>query len=183
MFIVTFITTIHCNIHYTIHFTLHADVQCRILLQYSSSGVKGQMDQKTCRRWQLQDVLHAVGEQGITQSDYGDEDGDGTQARIEPKEPKLRGLLTALDLEAKSGLPECISANEQMYIFRAIAAGMRTPRGGRVYTTMGPPHYMLHPNAEVPGRQTGTRKRRQTISDSHLSLPAVLCKKAFSGQR
>jgi hypothetical protein len=97
------------------------------------------MDQKTCRRWQLQDVLHAVGEQGITQSDYGDEDGDGTQARIEPKEPKLRGLLTTLDLEAKTGLPKCISANEQMYIFRAIAAGMRTPRGGECTLQWVPP--------------------------------------------
>ena len=97
------------------------------------------MDKKTNRRWQLQDLLHAMGEQGITQSNYGDEDGDGTQGRIEPKDPALRGKKTKLNIAERKGLPKCIAANEKQYIYRAINKAMRQCRGHEATLQWVPP--------------------------------------------
>jgi hypothetical protein len=47
------------------------------------------MERKVTRRWQLQDLLHGAGEDGLTQSDYGDPTGDVTQARTDPIDPKV----------------------------------------------------------------------------------------------
>jgi hypothetical protein len=89
-----------------------------------------QMEQKTTLRWQLQDLLHAAGEDGITQSDYDDHDGDVMQARIEPVEPSQSGKVqTTLDLQAKEGLPQCMTPNELKYIWLAIYGAMRRQRG------------------------------------------------------
>jgi hypothetical protein len=88
------------------------------------------MERKTTLRWQLQDLLHAEGMDGITQSDYGDPDGDVLQARIEPIDASLVGKVqTVLDLDEQTGLPDCLTDNERKYIWRAIVAAMRRSRG------------------------------------------------------
>ena len=97
------------------------------------------MDKKTNRRWQLQDLLHATGEEGITQSNYADEDGDGTQGRIEPKDTALRGNKTDLNIAERKGLPKCIATNEKTYIYRAINAAMRQCRGHEAALKWVPP--------------------------------------------
>jgi hypothetical protein len=89
------------------------------------------MEIKTTQRWQLQDVLHATGEVGITQSDYGDKDGDPMQARIEPVHAQLVGKVqTTLNLTTKTGLPTYLTRNECTFIWRAITGAMRRIRGG-----------------------------------------------------
>jgi len=92
------------------------------------------MERKTTQRWQLQDLLHAVGEKGITQSDYGDTGGDPMQARIEPIDAHLVGSVckktaTLLDIDAQTGLPDFLTANEHTYLWRAITTTMRGSRG------------------------------------------------------
>jgi hypothetical protein len=86
------------------------------------------MEHKVTRRWQLQDLLHGAGEKGITQSDYGDADGDGTQAQSDPIDPFLVGnSTTLLDLDEETGLPETMTENERKYLYRAIR---KATRGG-----------------------------------------------------
>ena len=92
------------------------------------------MERKTTQRWQLQDLLHAVGEEGITQSDYGDTGGDPMQARVDPIDARLLGAVskktaTLLDINAQTGLPENLTANEKTYMWRAITTSMRGSRG------------------------------------------------------
>ena len=86
------------------------------------------MEIKTTQRWQLQDVLHAVGEASITQTDYGEVDGDVMVARIEPIDAALVGKITTLDLNEQTGLPDCLTDTETTFLFRAIMAGMRETR-------------------------------------------------------
>ena len=84
------------------------------------------MEHKVTRRWQLQDLLHGAGEKGITQSDYGDPDGDGTQAQRDPIDPFLVGnSTTLLDLDEETGLPETMTENERKYLYRAIRKATR----------------------------------------------------------
>ena len=83
------------------------------------------MEQKVTRRWQLQDLLHGAGENGITQSDYGDPDGDGTQAQRDPIDPILVGNSTTIDLDEETGLPETMTENERKYLYRAIRKATR----------------------------------------------------------
>jgi hypothetical protein len=78
------------------------------------------MERKVTRRWQLQDLLHGAGEDGLTQSDYGDPTGDVTQARTDPIDPKLVGNTTTLDMNEKTGLPETLTDDERKYLLRAI---------------------------------------------------------------
>ena len=88
------------------------------------------MERKTTLRWQLQDLLHAVGEDGITQSDYGDHTEDVLQAKVEPIDAQLVGNVTTdLNVAAKKGLPACLTPNERTYIWRAIHGAMRRSRG------------------------------------------------------
>jgi hypothetical protein len=79
------------------------------------------MECKITRRWQLQDLLHAAGKKGITQSDYGDPNGDVTQARRDPVKPALIGNQTELNFEWRTGLPDSVDPWGIMGIFRAIA--------------------------------------------------------------
>ena len=88
------------------------------------------MERKTTQRWQLQDLLHAVSDEGITQSDYGDQGGDVMQARIEPIKSALVGKKQyVLDLAKKTGLPTYLNENENKYLLRAIKGAMRRSRG------------------------------------------------------
>ena len=88
------------------------------------------MAEKTNRRWQLQDILHAAGEEGLTQTDYGEGDGnDGLMARREPHASKLKGEKSILNLREKTGLPACFSYNANTFVFRAIITAMRCERG------------------------------------------------------
>ena len=88
------------------------------------------MEQKTTRRLQLQDVLHAAKEEGLTQSDYREGNGnDGLQARRQPQATELRGKVTTVELQDQIGLPTCFSANEKTFVLRAIATAMRRERG------------------------------------------------------
>jgi hypothetical protein len=96
------------------------------------------MERKTTQRWQLQDVLHAAGEDGITETDYGDHGGDVMQAKIEPIEARLE--LTALDLacddESKSYslLPEkCIINGAILIKCRGTYWAIQSPREEFVY--------------------------------------------------
>ena len=73
------------------------------------------MERKTTQRWQLQDLLHAVGEEGITQSDYGDTGGDPMQARVDPIDARLLGTVsrkaaTLLDTAVEGGSLNAASA-------------------------------------------------------------------------
>jgi hypothetical protein len=92
------------------------------------------MERKTTLRWQLQDLLHALDEDGITQTDYGDHSGDVMQARVEPIDPRLVGKkgkkMAQLHLNGKRGLPKTLTVNERTYIWRAINGAMRASRGG-----------------------------------------------------
>ena len=89
------------------------------------------MERKTTQRWQLQDLLHAVGDVGITQSDCGDNGGDALQARIEPIDARLVGSVNSiLDLNGQTGLPQYFTDNENTYLWRAITTAMRGSRGG-----------------------------------------------------
>jgi hypothetical protein len=98
------------------------------------------MERKTTQRWQLQDVLHAAGEDGITETDYGDNGGDVMEAKIEPIEARLVGnVVTVLDLRAKTGLPACLSANERQYLWRAVASAMKRNRGSAPTLQWVPP--------------------------------------------
>jgi hypothetical protein len=83
------------------------------------------MELKVTRRWQLQDLLHGAGEDGITQSDYGDPNGDVTQAQRDPIDPVLVGYSTPLDLDEETGLPETMTPNERKYLYRAIRKATR----------------------------------------------------------
>ena len=88
------------------------------------------MEQKNTRRWQLQDVLHAAEEDGLTQSDYREGDGnDGLQARRQPQATELRGNITMVELRDQIGLPKCFNANKKTFVFWAIATDMRRERG------------------------------------------------------
>jgi hypothetical protein len=80
-----------------------------------------------------------MGEQPITQSNYGDEDGDGTQGRIDPKDAALRGEITKLNIAERKGLPECIAATERKYMYLAINAAMRQCRGHEATLKWVPP--------------------------------------------
>ena len=73
----------------------------------------------------MQDILHSIGEAGITQSDYGDPDGDVMQAKTDPHDPELVGDCLPLDLIEITGLPECLSFTVQTYMYRAIRRDMR----------------------------------------------------------
>jgi hypothetical protein len=98
------------------------------------------MELKTTQRWQLQDLLHAAGAEPITQSDYGDHDGDALQARIESIKAELVGKVkTVLDVEEKTGLPKCLSDNERQSIFRALAIATRGFRGSPPTLLWAPP--------------------------------------------
>ena len=82
----------------------------------------------------MQDLLHAVGEEGITQSNYGDTGGDPMQARVEPIDARLLGTVsqktaTLLDTNAQTGLPPYLTANEETYMWRAITTAVRGYRG------------------------------------------------------
>jgi hypothetical protein len=83
------------------------------------------MEKKNSRRWQLQDLLHAVGEENITQSNYGDSEGDVSLARNEPIDPKLMGTLLNLDIVNKKGLPAHTSFTAKTHIFLAIRKDTR----------------------------------------------------------
>ena len=87
--------------------------------------LQGQMEHKVTRRWQLQDLLHGAGENGITQSDYGDPDGDGTQAQRDPIDPFLVGNSRTIDLDEETGLPDTMTENERKYLYRAIRKATR----------------------------------------------------------
>jgi hypothetical protein len=87
------------------------------------------MERKTTLRWQLQDLLHAAGEEGITLSDYGEHTGDVMNARIEPINSFLRGKTNTLRIYSKLGLPEWMSEPDKKYIFLAIGKAMRPDRG------------------------------------------------------
>ena len=88
------------------------------------------MERKTTLRWQLQDLLHAIDEDGITQTDYGNHTGDVMQARVEPIDPKLVGKkMTELNIAGKRGLPKTLTVNERTFIWRAIYGAMRASRG------------------------------------------------------
>jgi hypothetical protein len=78
------------------------------------------MEDKNTRRWQLQDILHSIGEPGITQSDYGDANEDAMQARNDPYAPELIGKIVPFDLAANEGLPECMSEADRSFMYRAI---------------------------------------------------------------
>ena len=78
------------------------------------------MERKTPLRWQLQDLLHAAGEEGITQSDYGEHTGDVLNAKIEPIESFLRETTSVLGVPSQTGLPPWLSEDSKKYIFRAI---------------------------------------------------------------
>jgi len=89
------------------------------------------VERKTTRRWQLQDVLHAIGEEGITLSDYGEHTGDILKGRVEPINARLVGKVkTTLHITGKRGLPKCLTANERTYIWRAIYGQMRWSHAG-----------------------------------------------------
>jgi len=83
------------------------------------------MELKAQRRWQLQDVLHAAGEEGITQSVYDDQNGEDMRARINPRDPELKGKTTHLDINEKTGLPSSLSETERVHIFLAIRRNTR----------------------------------------------------------
>jgi hypothetical protein len=100
-----------------------------------------QMERKTTRRWQLQDLLHHVGEPGISQSNYGDPHGDVLQARVEPIEPTLKGATVFLDYQNRIGLPDCLSPIAVQALYRAIGAGIRGYRGAEPTLTWERPVY------------------------------------------
>ena len=77
----------------------------------------------------MQDLLHHIGEKGLTNSTYGERDDDVLRARREPTIRQLSGNVQILDTREKSGLPECLSATAAVYMFRAIriATRGRTP--------------------------------------------------------
>jgi hypothetical protein len=84
------------------------------------------MEKKTARRWQLQDVLHSVGEESISKSAYCDDpDGDKLLGKIDPRDPELKGKVTVLDLQNKTGLPDCLTITECMHIFLSIRKDTR----------------------------------------------------------
>jgi hypothetical protein len=84
------------------------------------------MEKKATRRWQLQDLLHSVGEPGISKSEYDNPDvEEALQARTEPRNPELLGDKTILDLEEQTGLPEWLNPTEEMHILQAIRKDMR----------------------------------------------------------
>ena len=91
------------------------------------------MERKTTLRWQLQDLLHAAGEEGITLSDYGEHTGNVLNARVEPINSFLRGTTSHLSIYSRTGLPPWMSANDKKYIFLAIVRGMRR-QGGNPHT-------------------------------------------------
>lgn len=87
------------------------------------------MERKTTLRWQLQDLLHATGEDGITQSTYGDHTRQVMHARVEPIESFIRGFTNELNIQERTGLPSWMNDTAKTYIFRAILAAMRGYRG------------------------------------------------------
>jgi hypothetical protein len=97
------------------------------------------MERKTSRRWQLQDLLHHAGLDGVTQSDYGDPQGDALQPKNAPLEPELKGLMEELDCHDRTGLPLCLTETALRYLYRAIAKGLRGERGAEPQLTWKPP--------------------------------------------
>ena len=84
------------------------------------------MERKVTRRWQLQDLLHGAKEKGITQSDYGDANGDVNQPRTDPITPYLvGGNARLLDVVEETGLPKTLSDDESKYLYRAIRKATR----------------------------------------------------------
>jgi hypothetical protein len=84
------------------------------------------MERKVTRRWQLQDLLHGAKEKGITQSDYGDANGDVNQPRTDPITPYLvGGKASLLDAVEETGLPHTLSDDESKYLYRAIRKATR----------------------------------------------------------
>jgi hypothetical protein len=72
----------------------------------------------------LQDVLHCIGEAGITQSDYGDADGDVLKTVTDPYDPELRGATLPLDCDQRTGLPDCLSYPAQHHMYLAMRRDM-----------------------------------------------------------
>jgi hypothetical protein len=73
----------------------------------------------------LQDLLHAAGEEGITQSDYGDQGGDVMQARVEPFKAMPVADYFVLNITDEKGLPACTSKTARKYIFLALKLALR----------------------------------------------------------
>lgn len=95
------------------------------------------MEKKTVRRWQLQDVLHSVGEESISKSAYCDDPaGDALLGMIQPRDPALMGEQTVLDLVDQTGLPDCLTKTECMHIFLSIR---KNTRGENPPLTWTPP--------------------------------------------
>jgi hypothetical protein len=88
------------------------------------------MEKKTTRRWQLQDILHAVGEESISTSEYDNPNGEVNLAKVEPRDSELVEKKTELDIANRKGLPASLSGTEKLHIFLSIrkdTRGMNPP--------------------------------------------------------
>ena len=93
------------------------------------------MEKKTTGRWQLQDILHAVGEESISTSEYDNPNGEVNLAKVEPRDSGLVGKITELDIANRKGLPACLSGTEKMHIFLSIRKDTRGMNPCLLYTS------------------------------------------------
>ena len=91
----------------------------------STHAMQLQMEKKTTRRWQLADVLHSAGEASLSTSEYDNPDSEVNLARIEPRDPRLIGAETELDILDKTGLPKSLSETAKFHIFLSIRKDTR----------------------------------------------------------
>ena len=64
--------------------SLYPDNANRFGLAHSILVPQDQMEKKTTRRCQLQDLLHVANLKGVTMNHYGERDGSVIQARFDP---------------------------------------------------------------------------------------------------
>jgi hypothetical protein len=72
----------------------------------------------------------------ISTSEYDNPDDGKMLARIEPRAPELIGRTTLLDIENKTGLPNCVTITANLHIFLSIR---RNTRGNNATLTWVPP--------------------------------------------
>ena len=141
---------------------------------------KKQMECKVTRRWQLQDLLHHVGEPGITQSNYGDPQGDPHQARNEPIDPVLKGNIDLLDLENRRGLPDGLSAIAGQALYRAINVGMRGYRGADpTLTWERPVHCSKQLKTTLEDKQVHHDDDRRYVTSTLRAMPIYSGRPAY----
>ena len=120
----------YTNAHYSVDVSnslMHYPPMCGFLTSCCCISLcfKDQMGKKTTRRWQLENLLHANGLDGITGTYYAETDAAVAQARTDPIEAKLSGAATVLDIDGMSGLPPHLSRTETDVLYEVLRKSSR----------------------------------------------------------